>query len=263
MGRREDTSQAFPHFIESGQQDNQTVVLLHGLGMGYRFWELQLPFLSKRYHLLALDLPGFAGSVSSGPFTMIRAAAATVDLLDKQAIPAAHLCGLSLGAMVALQIAIQSPGHVLSLILSAGQIQPDAQIMEEQFAAMAAVPEDVLFESFINFVPPQYEDLRQAAREDLQQTGKQGLLAAMREASQVRFRQHLRQIRVPSLILCGSEDLVNLEAAQELAETLPHAQLAIIAGVGHAWNLEKPDEFARMVDDFVQQVEHKYKDQRT
>lgn len=117
------------------------------------------------------------------------------------------------------------------------------------------LPDEVLFESFAGFVPSQHESLREAAKEDLRQMGKQGILAAMREAGHVRFRPVLTQLRVPTLVLCGSEDTANLEAAKELASAIPHAQLAIVAGAGHAWNLERPEDFADTVRDFVQRVE--------
>ncbi|HEY7417993.1 MAG TPA: alpha/beta fold hydrolase [Ktedonobacteraceae bacterium] len=93
------------NYLERGNPEQATIVLLHGFGMGHRMWQPQWAVLQEQFHLVAPDLPGFAGSVACGPFTMTRAASTVIDLLQAVCHKPVHLCGLSLGAMVALQVA--------------------------------------------------------------------------------------------------------------------------------------------------------------
>jgi pimeloyl-ACP methyl ester carboxylesterase len=102
---------------ETGPYDRSAIVLLHGLGMGHRMWEPQIEALSAEFHLLAPDLPGFGGSIAAGPFTVPGAARAVADLIAERTSAPAHVCGLSLGAVVALEMTLDDPTRVASLIL--------------------------------------------------------------------------------------------------------------------------------------------------
>jgi 3-oxoadipate enol-lactonase len=243
------------NYLEQGNPEQATIVFLHGFGMGHRMWQPQWVMLNEQFHLLAPDLPGFAGSVPCGPFTMTRAASTVIDLLQAVCQKPVHLCGLSLGAMVALQVVLDAPDRVASLMLSGAQVQPPSFLLGAQRLLMSLVPEKHLLASFSDFVPKEHEDLLEAAREDGQSIGKRGLLHVMHEVGQVQFRQDLGRITVPTLVLCGKKDTWNLKAAQELAHGVLGATLHIIPEAGHVWNLEMPDLFNHMIREFVQHVE--------
>lgn len=243
------------NYLEQGNPEQATIVFLHGFGMGHRMWQPQWVMLNEHFHLLAPDLPGFAGSVSCGPFTMTHAASTVIDLLQAVCPKPVHLCGLSLGAMVALQVVLDAPDRVASLMLSGAQVQPPSFLLGVQRLLMSLVPEKNLLASLSDFVPQGHEDLLEAARADGQSIGKSGLLNVMHEAGQVRFRQDLGRIKVPTLVLCGRKDTWNLKAAQELARGIPGANLQIIPEAGHVWNVEMPDLFNHTISEFVQHVE--------
>ena len=236
---------------EFGQRGQPTLVLLHGLGMAHRMWQPQFDLLAQRFHILAPDLPGFARSAQAGPFSLATAAAMVADLIRERGGPAAHVCGLSLGGLVAIQMALDQPTAVASLILSAAQVRPPAALMAFQRLLFAALPEKQLLESLATDIPTRDENLLSAARADAALTGKQGMLQAMWAAAQADFRPALGRIRQPTLVLCGSKDWANLPAARQLAHGIPGAELRIIARVGHVWNIERPAEFAAAVSQFV------------
>lgn len=238
---------------EEGQPDRPAIVLLHGVGLAHRMWTPQIDALAGRYHVLAPDLPGFGES--RGPFTLEAATQSVASLVRERCAGSAHICGLSLGAMVAVQLALAEPALVRSLILSAGQVRPNPLLMGVQRLILRAIPEERLLASLIGFVPEGDDALMAAAREDARRVGKPGLLAAMREAAKLNVRSRLPDIQAPALVVCGSRDRWNLRAARELAEYLPHAQLRIIPDAGHVWNLEMPDLFAQTVLEFVDQVD--------
>ncbi len=245
------------NYVELGDPGRPTVVLLHGMGVGHRMWQPQLAPLSERYHVIAPDLPGNAGSIASGPFTMTGAASATLDLLRERGRETAHLCGLSDGAPVALQMYLIEPSRVASLILS-GSPPPTGHpfLMMIPRIILAALPLDTLLNLLFKDIPSTYEELVEAMKGDMRRAGKQGLSAMLKEAGSIRLRGHLRQINVSTLVLCRSKDgLGERKAAQELAASIPHAELQIIPEAGHIWNLERPELFTQILLDFVQKVE--------
>ena len=113
------------------------------------------------------------------------------------------------------------------------------------------LPEKALLESLSADIPTRDERLLSAAREDAAQTGKRGMLLAMRAAARANFRTGLSRIRKPTLVLCGSKDWANLPAARELAREISRAELRVIEGAGHVWNIERPEAFTEAVRGFV------------
>ena len=97
--------------------------------------------------------------------------------------------------------------------------------------------------------------LQQAQRETLTHLGKRGLLRVMRDAGKSDLRSLLPEITLPALVLCGSKDRPNLNAARAIAAGLPHAELHLVPGAGHVWNLEQPEVFSQTVGVFLSRVE--------
>src|SRR5205085_5654184 len=127
--------------------------------------------------------------------------------------------------LVALQMALAEPDAVAGLILSAAQVRPPAALMGIQQLLFALMPEATLLDSMASDVPTRDDGLLRAAREDASQTGKRGILEAMRATGRANFRSELGKIRKPTLVLCGSKDWANLPAARELARGIAGAEL--------------------------------------
>jgi len=214
-------------------------------------WQPQLDALGGRFHVLAPDLPGMAQSAASGRFSISRAAAAIATLIEEHHDRPAHVCGLSLGAMVGLATVIEFSASVDHLVVSGAQIRPHRLLVGLQAIAMGVVPSSRLFASMASSLPRGRTDTADAARADLAKTGKRGLLAAMRDAGNADFRAALPHIQSRTLVLCGSRDRVNRGAARSIAASVPTATLEILPDVGHVWNLEAPDLFNRVLADFL------------
>jgi 3-oxoadipate enol-lactonase len=207
--------------------------------------------LGERYATFAPDLPGVSGSCANTPFTLTTAADAVIDLIRQQGYDRAHVCGLSLGAMVAVEIALRAPDLTASLVLSGCQVHPQPLIMAVQRRALARASERELLKPPALLVK-RFPDLAPAATENLRALGKQRLLEAVDAVSRVDFRHHLSDITAPTLVMCGSRDWPNRRAARALARGIPQAELRIVHGVGHVWNLERPDLFTRILLGFLQ-----------
>jgi 3-oxoadipate enol-lactonase len=247
------------HAVELGDPAHPTIVLLHGMGAGHQMWQPQLLPLSEHYYVIAPDLPGCARSISDGPFTLAGAASGVLALLRARGRATAHLCGLSDGAMVALQMYLTDPNRVTSLILSGSPPPywpPLLRLLPRLLLALPLPWDTFVQRYYLSNLPSSSRETVEAIKDNLQQVGKQGFSDSLKALSTIDLRDHLRQITVPTLVVCGSKDgRGERKAARELSESLPHAELQIIAGAGHVWNLQRPEQFTRLVLSFVQKVE--------
>ena len=247
------------HAVELGDPAHPTIVLLHGMGAGHQMWQPQLLPLSERYYVVVPDLPGCAGSISDGPFTLDGATSGVLALLRAQGRARAHLCGLSDGAMVALHMSLADPNRVASLMLSGSPPPywpPLLRLVPRLLLALPLPWDTFVKHYYLGNLPSSSQETVEAIKGNLRQVGKQGFSDSLKALSTIDLREQLRQITVPTLVVCGSKDGRGERlTARKLSESLPHAELQIIAGAGHVWNLERPEQFTRLVLSFVQQVE--------
>lgn len=187
------------------------VTFLHGLGGSPLSWEEQVGKLPPELPARAPWLRGLRPG-DSAEFTLAGAAADV--LLNRQldGVSTGALVGYSLGAMVALQCALDDPESVSHLVLVAGQARPPRSAMHLQRMAL-------------RFVPRQ----RLAA----QGVSKDKLMQALRDGGRFEAQGSLGQVRCPTLLVCGARDRANLPASRHLAAAVPDARLEIVAGAGH------------------------------
>jgi 3-oxoadipate enol-lactonase len=239
----------------TGDPDGIPVVLLPAFGLHRSMWRGQQESLAALgYRVTSLDLPGLA-EASDADFSMAGAGDAIAAELEESGRRPAHLVGISIGATLAAYVALDHPDRVASLVLSGGQAHPGFAGRVEWSVARAA-PERV----FVGAVPGEIKRSFPALAEESvgmqQRIGKRRMVAALKAFSQVDLRPRLRDISVPTLVVCGSRNRVSMRGARALAAGIPHARLDVISDVGHVWNLEAPELFTRTVDDFIRATSH-------
>lgn len=208
----------------------ETVVFLHGIGAGPGSWDAQISALPDGFSGFAPAIAGLLNAEGEN-FSLAAAAAALRRELDRRRIGRAHVCGLSLGGMVATQFAIDYPQRIASLVLSGSQVHPNPKLMKAQSAIMRVLPARLVAQPGMS---------------------KQQMLAVLRTVGETDFRAHLSRITTPTLVLCGLRDRPNLPAARELAVGIPAAELQLVPGAGHEWNVHQPEEFNRRIRTFYQ-----------
>jgi 3-oxoadipate enol-lactonase len=218
-------SDTLPHMTNNVE----TVLFLPGLGAGVDPWDAQLRALPAGFIGLAPEIPGLDRAAIPGEFTLAGAADALRDLLDERGIDRVHVCGLSLGAMTATQIALDSPERVASLVLSGSQVRPHPALMAIQRTIVQMLPE--------------------RTAQGMAMTKAQWL-GALQVVAGTDFRRRLASIAAPTLVLCGSRDVANIPAAREIAAAVPNATLRIVPRAGHPWNQQFPELFSRTIGDF-------------
>lgn len=200
------------------------LVFVNGLGQNRHVWDRVITALPDSVHAFAVDVH------LGAHFTLNDAASRVHDELDERGIERAHLCGLSLGAMIAIPFAATHPTRVDRLILSGAQIHPNRALMRIQRAILSALP------------------ARAVAYPGVE---KKDVLATLDAIYGMDLRPQLPPVSAPTLVMCGSRDVVNRAPAREIAAAIPDASLQIVPGVGHEWNASHPELFADHVMSFL------------
>ena len=243
------------------------VLFVHGFPFDRTMWRHQLAALS-RWKRVALDLRG-AGE-STGPkspegYSMARYADDLVAALDALGIRQTVVCGLSMGGYVLFDLLRRHRDRVKAIVLAC--TKPDADSAEarrnrDALAALAeregqdAVVERLLPRLLAPVTPSAQPEVVGQVREMARRwsiPGIVGAVRAMRDRSD--STETLRQLRLPTLVLAGSEDqIAPPEVARAMAALVPGAQLYVVPAAGHLAPLEQPLATTRRLVDFLNQV---------
>jgi len=215
--------------------EGDPLVLIMGLGGGSSLWWRQVAFFSPEYQVITFDSRGVGRSEKPDtPYSMDMLVDDAAGLMETLGIASAHVYGVSMGGMVAQELALRHPKLVSSLVLG-------ATTCGGRHAVMAG-----FIESHRDRVK---EWLLKGAESPPSSTGFK------RQAEAVaRFETYdrLPQIRVPTLILAGTADqLIPVENSRLLASRISGAELVLFEGAGHGYLWEAEEEANRVVFDFL------------
>jgi 3-oxoadipate enol-lactonase len=230
------------------------LVLGPSLGTTRTAWHAVLPKLAERFHVLRYDHLGHGDSdVPPGPYTLDDLTGALVAAMDAHGIDRAHLAGLSLGGMVALQLAATYPHLVDRLaVVCASAYLPPAQTWLDRATAvrsrgMAAVADTVLGRWFT----PAFAESpsAQTVRADLLSTPVEGYAGCCEAIAAMDLRPLLGAIQAPTLVIAGAEDPATpIDHAEAIAAGVPGpARVEVVAGAAHLASVERPDEVSRIL----------------
>jgi 3-oxoadipate enol-lactonase len=236
-----------------GQEERPVLVLSNSLGTTTELWDAQLPALERDFRVVRYDHPGHGRSpVPDGPLTVQALAAGVVELLDRLELERVSFCGLSLGGMVGMALALDAPERVDRLVLccTAAYLGPAEGWHERaelvRAGRTAAVAERVLGRWFTDRFHPEHPDAVTRFREMLEATPAEGYAACCEAIARWDVRADLGAIRAPTLVIAGAEDVATPpEEASFLAESIPGAALAVLPGAAHLANVEQPEPFNR------------------
>ncbi len=238
------------------------VVLNNGILMTTASWPLQVAALSREFRLLLYDCRGQGQSDHpDASFTMETHARDLEGLLDHLGIAVAHIAGISYGGEVAQAFALACPGRVRSLVLAdtVSDVGPELRRVVEEWRDVARTGDagrlfDVTLpwnfsRTFIDANAGLMADARRRyAQLDLPSVAR--LCDAF--LSSVHFTDRLGELSVPVCVLVGSEDrLKGRPYAETISRAISGSELHVIAGAGHASCWERPEEFNRVVLDFL------------
>jgi 3-oxoadipate enol-lactonase len=244
----------------NGTDAGTAILFLHGVGSDKHVWRPQLDHYRGRRTALAMDYPGYGESELRDGATRDDFARAAFAALDAMGRDKAHVCGLSLGGVVAIAMHALSPERCASLMLAdTFAVHPDGRAIYERSIAASADLRS-LAEARVDVLMAQPAD--PVLRSQVVDTMAAIDPAAYRIGAEAVWladqRERVARIDVPTLVLCGALDVVTPPAlSQELAAAIPGSELVMIEGAGHLANIERPAEFNAAVDRFLSRVEEK------
>lgn len=238
-----------------------TILLIHSLGTDRGIWESQMGWLvASGRRVVAVDLPGHGESTANGGPYSIDALGS--DIKEAMEVVAGagrfEVMGVSLGGLLAIWLAVSSPERVSALIAcNTGARLGSREGWEDRMAAVASgglesIRETVVARFFSPEFPARRPDLFSSISRVFVETdpvGYMGCCAALRDAD---LSDRVGGIVCPTLVVAGEVDVATPpELSEWLHEGIPDSRVAVIAGAGHISNLDRPEEFDRVVGDFL------------
>jgi 3-oxoadipate enol-lactonase len=244
---------------EAGSGDAIPIIFLHGVGSDKFVWAPQLEHFGASRRAVAFDYPGYGESDPGLPgATRDDFAAAILAAMDALGIDRAHVCGLSLGGVIAIAIHHAAPQRCASLILADSfAVHPEGQaIYDRSVAASEQMSELAAARTPVLLAPGASEDLHGQVRETMARIDPDAFRVGAAAVWLADQRDRVAKIQAPVLILCGDQDRVTPpDLSRELAEAIAGAELHILAGAGHLSNIERPGDFNSAVEEFIARVE--------
>lgn len=221
------------HLHYTRQGSGPPLLLLHGNGEDGGYFVHQTEYFSRHYTVYALDTRGHGQSPrGAGPFTMARFAQDLLDFMDEQKLERAHLLGFSDGGNIALTFALAHQERIRRLVLNGANLSPAGVKAHVQIPIVLGWRIASLF-----------------ARRNPQARQNAEILGLMVKEPHINPAA-LSALRVPTLVIVGTRDMIRDRHTQSIAASLPNARLERIPG-DHFIAAKNPEAFNRAVEAFL------------
>jgi pimeloyl-ACP methyl ester carboxylesterase len=245
--------------------DGPPLTLIHAGIANLRMWDEQVPDFAKRYRVNRYDTRGF-GRTTTEPVSFSNRQD-VADLLDHLGVERTHLLGCSRAGSIAIDFTLEFPQRVASLIAVASGLggheheDPDAATFEEEAERLydAKQWEELVEREVAYWVdgPGQAAgrapaSVRDRVREWQLETYRTQTVEGQPRVLEPRAAERLGEIQVPTLVIRGDLDESGVASACErIARDVPGARAVVIPGTAHMLSMERPNEFNRIVLDFL------------
>lgn len=247
---------------QDGDPAKPPLLLLNSIGTDISSWDRTLPFLLPHAHLIRMDARGHGASdAPAGEYSLDLLAADAAAVLDAAAVPSAVICGVSLGGMIAMTLALRVPHRVSALVASCTSPRMDTQVWIDRIAMVrsggtAAIAELALGRFFTPSFAAMRPELTGGIRAGLLGMSADGYAACGAAIRDMDLRPHLASILVPTLVIAGERDVSTpFEGHGKLiAEAVPGSRIALL-DAPHLAQVETPAAFAAAVLGFMRTLE--------
>jgi len=250
------------HYTSSGKSDGEVLLFVHGLGSSGRDWELQVSAFEADYHVLTVDMRGHGQSDKPAvhAYTMKQFAGDIIELLNQLEIDKVHIVGISMGGMIAFQMAVDYQERIKSMII----INSGPALVPKTFKDRMTIWMRFLIVRFMGmqkmgetlaprlFVDEDQEDIRQAFIQRWSENDPNAYMAAMRALAGWTVEEHIHKITVPTLILASDQDYTPVAAKEAYVAKMSSAHLEIIENAHHAVSMERPQALNASIRQFLE-----------
>ena len=261
------------YYEETGS--GRPVIFVHEFAGDLRSWEPQMRHFGKRYRAVAYNARGFPPSdvpEQASSYSQARAADDILAVLETIGEDRAHVVGLSMGGFATLHFGLRHHRRALSLCIGgcgygaeldkrdAFRAEADVIAKALRTSGMQAFADRYAFGptrvQFENKDPRGFAEFRQMLSEHSAVGSANTQLGVQKERpSLYHLIEEMKDVAIPTLVITGDEDWPCLLPGILMKQTISSAALVVIPNSGHAINIEEPDEYNRIVGDFLAQVE--------
>jgi 3-oxoadipate enol-lactonase len=246
------------HYALEGQPEKPVLVLSNSLGTNFSMWDPQIPELLKSFRVLRCDTRGHGqSSITPGPYSIDRLAKDVLALADALKLDRFHFCGLSMGGMIGMWLAINAPERLNKLVLcnTAAKIGTPEMwnaridtVRKQGMQPVAAATMERWFTAAFRAKNPHTVAGIQKMVEAVPPAGYAANCAAVRDFDS---REQLHQVHTSTLVISGTHDPATTPAdGQFLAARIPGARYVEL-NAAHLSNIEDADSFTREVVTFL------------
>ena len=233
------------------------LVFLHGVGGGHHAWEGQVPYFGRLgYPSHAWDQPGYGHSPTVEPYDLAHVAASLARLVESLAGEPVVLIGHSMGGMIAQEAYARYPQLVkaLALCFTSPAFAGDGSEFTKQFIAARIAPLDAgktMAEIAAQLIPAMGSNSKLAVQ-IMTGVPPDTYRKAVHLLTTFDRRKELAGIKVPTLVVAGSEDKTAPPAVMErMARKIPGAEYVLLEGCGHLGPMDRPDAFNEVLHSFL------------
>jgi pimeloyl-ACP methyl ester carboxylesterase len=247
------------YYFAHGEElrDRPPVLLIHGAGGYHLSWPPQLRRLSGQ-RVYTLDLPGHGKSEGVGRQDITEYAKSVFEFMKALRLSSAVVVGFSMGSAIALSLALKYRKRVLGLGLlgSGGKMRVAPSTLELASNASSFLPavEAIIENSYSTDVDPRVKEL---AIEQMQETRQAVLYGDLVACDTFDVMERVDKIHVPTLLICGSADrMMPPNRSEYLRDQIEEAQVHILEGGSHMIVIERTDEVASLLNEFLDQFHY-------
>lgn len=250
------------HVDIRGPEDGPPVVFANSLGTDLRLWDPMLPYLPEGLRIIRYDKRGHGLSTCpSAPYAMGTLVTDAEKLLDHLGVKDCVFVGLSIGGMIAQGLAVKRLDLMRAMVLSnTGAKIGTPEMWQQRIDGVAAggieALADAVMERWFSKVFRATPEL-ELWRNMLTRQEDQGYMGCSAAISGTDFYTTTASLRLPTLGIAGDEDgSTPPDLVRETVGLIPGSRFHLIRGAGHLPCVEKPEEFGRVLSDFLREVGH-------
>lgn len=245
-------------YDDHGDPANPALVLSSSLGTTRTMWDPQLEALAARFRVIRYDHRGHGDSPAPpGPYTLADLGGDVVALLDRLDIGRAHVCGLSLGGLVGLWLAVSHPERVDRLVVCCTAPAFPVESWHERAATVRAQGTEVMADPtmerwFTAGFRQRQPDVVERMRTTLLATRAEGYAGCCEALAGADLTDALGGITIPTLAIAGADDPATPpEQLERIAGGVADGRLAVVDGAAHLVNLEQPERVTALIRDHL------------
>ena len=254
-------------YTDFGEENGDIpLIFVHGFPFNKSSWLPQMEFFKKTHRVIAYDIRGFGNSaLGKEEFSMRLFADDLIMLMDKLKIKKAIVCGLSMGGYILMNAAYRYSERFAAIVLSDTQCNADSVEMRKERAKTTAqinseglkpFAEGYLENIFCHESIDNKKELVEQIRNTILSTSPIAIIGTLHALS-MRYQMcpSLKEITVPTLILCGKEDKITpLSQSEFMLKSITNSTMKSIDNAGHLSNLEQPEEFNKHLSNFINNI---------